>query len=152
MRHVKARSDAARSRSLTKADYETLSEFRYLMRRFAAFSEAAAREAGLTPQQHQALLAVRGFPGSARANIGDLAQRLNIRHHSVVGLVDRLVSKGLLQRQVDPVDRRRVLVALTDKSKTLLEGLSRAHREELRRVAPMLRGLLASIERGIQEL
>src|SRR5690348_10750657 len=100
MRYVKARSDAARSRALAKADYETLSELRYLMRRFAAFSEAAAREAGLTPQQHQALLAIRGFPGTTRASIGDLARRLNIRHHSVVGLVNRLVSKGLLRRQV----------------------------------------------------
>ncbi len=151
MRHVKARSDAARSRPLAKADYETLAELRYLMRRFAAFSEAAARGAGLTPQQHQALLAIRGFPGTHRASIGDLARRLNVRHHSVVGLVDRLASKGLLLRQVDQADRRRVLVALTDKSRTLLEGLSRAHRDELRRVAPMLRGLLASIEGGIQE-
>jgi DNA-binding MarR family transcriptional regulator len=134
-----------RRQALTKADYETLSELRYLMRRFAVFSEAAARSAGLTPQQHQALLALRGFPGSGRATIGDLAERLNVRPHSVVGLVDRLVSKNLLRRQVDATDRRKVRVALTRKSQELLAGLSLTHRDELRRLAPLLRSLLARL-------
>jgi len=135
---------------LAKADYETLSELRYLMRRFVAFSETAARDAGLNPQQHQALLAIKGFPGRGRASIGDLAGRLGLRHHSVVGLVGRLVSKGLLRRQVDRTDRRRVRVGLTDKSRSLLEGLSRVHRDELRRLAPLLQGLLARLENGVE--
>ncbi len=142
---------ARRKEALTQADYETLSELRYLMRRFAAFSEAAAREAGLTPQQHQALLAIKGFPGAARATIGDLAERLNVRHHSVVGLVDRLVSRGLLRRRLDPSDRRRVRVGLTGKSRELLASLSRTHRDELRRLAPLLRELLERLERGAQD-
>ncbi len=133
--------------ALAKADYETLSELRYLMRRFAAFSEAAARAAGLTPQQHQVLLAIRGFPGSGRATIGDLAERLNLKSHSVVGLVDRLASKGLLRRQVDRADRRKVRIGLTRKSQALLAGLSLAHRDELRRLAPLLRGLLERLGR-----
>jgi DNA-binding MarR family transcriptional regulator len=135
-----------RQQSLQKADYETLSELRYLMRRFAAFSEAAARSSGLTPQQHQALLAIKGFPGHERATIGELAERLNVRHHSVVGLVDRLVSKGLLRRFPDTRDRRRVRVGLTSKSQTLLAGLSRVHRDQLRRLAPLLRTLLTRLE------
>jgi DNA-binding MarR family transcriptional regulator len=134
-----------RTRALAKADYQTLSELRYLMRRFAAFSEAEARSAGLTPQQHQALLTIRGFPGGGRATIGNLAERLSLRPHSAVGLVDRLVSKGLLQRHVDRADRRRVRLGLTRKSQALLSGLSLAHRDELRRLAPLLRGLLARL-------
>lgn len=136
-----------RARALAQADYETLSDLRYLIRRFAAFSEAAARSAGLTPQQHQALLAIRGFPGSGRATIGELAERLSLRPHSVVGLVDRLVSKGLLRRHVDRADRRRVRLGLTRRSEALLARLSLAHREELRRLAPLLRGLLARLGR-----
>lgn len=134
-----------RTRPLATADYETLSELRYLMRRFAAFSEAEARSAGLTPQQHQALLVIRGFPGSRRATIGDLAERLGLRPHSAVGLVDRLASKGLLRRHVDRADRRRVRLGLTRRSQALLAGLSLAHRDELRRLAPLLRGLLARL-------
>ncbi len=138
-----------RRRPLAKADYQTLSELRYLMRRFAAFSEAAARAAGLTPQQHQMLLAIRGFPGNGRATIGDLAERLNLKSHSVVGLADRLASKGLLRRQVDRADRRKVRIGLTRKSQALLARLSLAHREELRRLAPLLRGLLARLGRQV---
>ncbi|HXR91982.1 MAG TPA: MarR family transcriptional regulator [Steroidobacteraceae bacterium] len=134
-----------RTRALAKADYETLSELRYLMRRFAAFSEAEARSAGLTPQQHQALLTIRGFPGKSLATIGNLAERLNLRPHSAVGLVDRLASKGLLRRHVDRADRRKVRVVLTPRSQALLAGLSLAHRDELRRLAPLLRGLLARL-------
>lgn len=134
-----------RPRALAKADYETLSELRYLMRRFAAFSEAEARAAGLTSRQHQALLTIRGFPGSDRATIGNLAERLDLRPHSAVGLVDRLASKGLLQRHVDRADRRRVRLGLTRRSQALLAGLSLAHRDELRRLAPLLRALLARL-------
>ena len=136
------RAGRRRRQVLAQADYQTLSELRYLMRRFAAFSEAAARSSGLTPQQHQVLLAIRGFPGEGRATIGNLAERLNLKSHSVVGLVDRLAVRGLLRRQVDRTDRRKVHVGLTRKSRALLAGLSLAHRDELRRLAPLLRGLL----------
>jgi DNA-binding MarR family transcriptional regulator len=140
-----------RQPQLAKADYETLSELRYLMRRFAAFSEAAARGCGLTPQQHQALLTIKGFPGHERASVGELAERLSVRHHSMVGLVDRLVSKGLLRRFRDRHDRRRVRLGLTGKSQTLLAGLSLVHRDELRRLAPLLRALLTRLEGEARE-
>ena len=133
-------------RRLAKEDYATLAEFRYLLRQFSAFSEGAARAAGLTAQQHQALLAIKGFPGREAATIGELAERLNLKHHSVVGLVDRLAGHGLIHREPDKTDRRRVMIVLTTKAETLLLGLTLAHRDELRRLAPLLREILEKVE------
>lgn len=133
-------------RRLAKEDYATLAEFRYLLRQFSAFSEGAARAAGLTAQQHQALLAIKGFPGREAATIGELAERLNLKHHSVVGLVDRLAGHGLIHREPDKTDRRRVMIVLTTKAETLLLGLTLAHRDELRRLAPLLRAILEKVE------
>jgi DNA-binding MarR family transcriptional regulator len=138
-------------RSLPKGDYETLAEFRYLLRQFGAFSEDAARQAELTAQQHQALLAIKGFPGREELTVGELAERLNLKHHSVVGLVDRLMGRGLIQRRHDEMDRRRVLIALTAKAETLLLALTLAHRDELRRLAPLLRALLQRVEAAGQQ-
>ena len=126
-------------------DYEILAEFRYLLMRFAAFSEEAAHAAGLAPRQHQALLAIKGYPGGAEATIGDLAERLGIRHHSTVGLVDRLVSRGYLARREDPHDRRRTFLSLTASGEQALVGLASAHQRELRRVAPLLKSLLGRL-------
>jgi len=127
---------------VTKIDYETLSAFRHALRRFLHFSEEAARGAGLTPQQHQALLAIKGFPGRDRISIGELAERLQIRHHSAVGLADRLVIKKLAIRRPDPKDRRQVHLALTAHGEALLEKLTAAHRAQLRRVGPQIEALL----------
>lgn len=136
---------AAPRPSLGKPDYETLAEFRYLLRRFVAFSDAAAEEAGLRPQQHQALLVIKGFPGRERITIGALAERLGIRHHSAVGLVDRLVGHGLVRRHAERVDRRQVTVALTPEAEALLARLSLAHRDALTRLAPLFQELLAQL-------
>jgi DNA-binding MarR family transcriptional regulator len=133
---------------LTQADYVRLAEFRYRLRGFLEFSEGAALAAGLTAQQHQALLAIKGFVGPERITTGELARRLHIRHHSAVGLIDRLASKRLVTRRVGLDDRRQVEISLTAKAQTLLEGLSAAHQEELRVLAPLLRELLAEFERG----
>ena len=110
------------------------------------FSEDAARAAGLTAQQHQALLAIHGFPGRDRVVIGELAERLNVRHHSAVGLIDRLSAKALVRRRRDALDGRRVLIELTARGRSLLAGLSLAHRNELRRLAPLLIRLLAHVQ------
>jgi DNA-binding MarR family transcriptional regulator len=139
-------SRAARYRALAHHDYETLAEFRYLLTRFSAFSEQAAHEAGLAPRQHQALLAIKGYPGGEEVTIGDLAERLGIRHHSTVGLVDRLVSRGYLVRREDPHDRRRIIVSLTATGEQALAGLSAAHRRELQRVAPLLKSLFSRLD------
>ena len=130
------------SRELTLADYQVLAEFRYLLARFLAFSSEAAGGAGLAPRQHQALLAIKGYPGGARVTVGDLAERLLIRHHSAVGLVDRLAESGYLVRRTDSADRRRAVLSLTPAGEKALAALSAAHREELRRIAPLLGPLL----------
>lgn len=138
--------DSARTGGLKPSDYRLLAEFRYYLRTFAAFSEEAAREAGLSPQQHQALLAIKGFAGKDAPTVGDLARSLSIRHHSAVGLVDRLVEARLLVRYFDANDRRRVALVLTRRAEEILARLSAVHRGELRRIGPMLRSILAHLE------
>ncbi len=132
-------------RELSPADYQLLAEFRYLLARFLAFSAEAAHEAGLAPRQHQALLAIKGYPGGAPVTVGDLAGRLGIRHHSAVGLVDRLVDSGYLVRRSDAKDRRRAILSLTAAGEKALAALSSAHRAELRRIAPLLGPLLSEL-------
>ena len=126
-------------------DYKALAEFRYHIRRFVRVSEEAAREAGLEPQQHQLLLAVKGLPEDDIATIKRLAERLQLRHHSVVGLVDRLERAGLVERHRDGRDQRRVIVALTPKGDSLLEDLSRFHQREIESLAPALMATLEAI-------
>jgi DNA-binding MarR family transcriptional regulator len=140
---------AARAgRALDEADYQQLAEFRHLLRRFLVFSETAAEAAGLTAQQHQALLAIKGFGRETPVTTGMLADRLVLRHHSAVGLVDRLAAKALVERRSSAADRRQVLLALTPKAETLLANLSAAHRDELERLAPLLQPLLGHFEAG----
>ncbi len=136
---------------ISKADYEALAAFRYALRQFLRFSEEAAEAVGLTPQQHQALLAIRGFPGREQVTIGELAERLQIRHHSAVGLVDRLVAQKLVARESADDDRRQVYVRLTPGGMSALEQLSAAHRAELRRIGPQLGQLLAQLSLAAPE-
>jgi DNA-binding MarR family transcriptional regulator len=136
------------TRPLTDADYERLAEFRYLLRHFLMFSEEAAEQTGLTAQQHQALLAIKGIGRTTPVTAGDLAERLGIRHHSAVGLIDRLASKSLVKRRIGPKDRRQVLLTLTPRAEKLLGQLSTAHRDEVRRLAPLLQTLLTHFEPG----
>ncbi len=131
-----------KTESLDKAEYERLAAFRHALRRFLHFSEAAANAAGVTPQQHQALLAIKGFPGRDEVTMSELAERLQLRHHSVVGLVDRLVEEKLVGRAAAKGDRRQVLVRLTARGERTLEELSAVHREELQKVGPELIKLL----------
>jgi len=119
-------------------DYRTLADFRYQIRRFLHFSEEAARCAGLEPQHHQLMLAVKGAPENVEPRIGYLAERLQIHHHSAVELVDRLAKRGLIQRFRGEKDRREVHVKLTAKGERLLKELTLYHRDELRTAAPAL--------------
>jgi DNA-binding MarR family transcriptional regulator len=96
------------STRVTKAEYEALAAFRYSLRQFLSFSESAAASAGVTPRQYQALLAIKGFPGRDSATIGELAEQLQIAHHSAVGLVDRLGAQNLVVRVAGNQDRREV--------------------------------------------
>ncbi len=134
-----------RSPAFTKADYEKLAAFRFALRQFLRFSEEAAQGAGVTPQQHQALLAIKGYPGRDEVTVGELAERLQVRHHSAVGLVDRLSAEALVSRKPSALDRRQVNIRLTKKGEKLLAGLAEMHRAQLRRVGPKMRTLLEEL-------
>lgn len=126
----------------TRADYEALATFRLALRRFAAFTATATAEAGLMPQQHQALLAIKALSFQAAPSVGDVAEQMLLRHHSAVELINRLVGMGLVQRLRDPDDRRRVRIALTPLAEDKLSALATVHMEELRAVRPQLMALL----------
>ncbi len=131
---------------LSDREYRALAQFRAELRRFLHFSEEAARAAGITPAQHQLLLAVRGFAGPDAPVVGDLAEALQLRHHSAVELVDRAERAGLVVRTPDPDDLRRQQVALTAAGRRLLEDLSVVHRDELRSVGTHLADLFAALD------
>ncbi len=132
------------------SDYELLAEFRYALRKFAAFSENAAAGLDLMPQQHQALLAIKGSRAGAPARrglyVGEIAERLLIRPHTAAELVNRLERLDLVRREPDPEDGRRVEVVLTAKAERILESLSASHLEELRAMRPLLTRLLTRID------
>ncbi|HVV36697.1 MAG TPA: helix-turn-helix domain-containing protein [Acidimicrobiales bacterium] len=123
--------------SVTDQDYRNLLALRTALRQFLHWSEQRAQAAGLTPAQHQLLLAVRGHDGAAAPTIGDIAAHLLLRHHSAVGLVDRAEEAGLVVRRRDDDDRRIVRVALTAKGDRVLESLSADHLDEIRRLGLM---------------
>ena len=129
-------------------DYRALAEFRYQIRKFLTFSQQAARAAGIDPQQHQLLLAIRGLPEQIKPSIRAMAERLQIRHHSAVELIDRSVAHGLVERRRDGVDRRQVTIHLTAKGEKLLAELSVHHRDELRTAGRELARVLRSIING----
>ncbi len=131
--------------TVSKHEYETLAEFRYALRHFLAFSKLAAERAGITTQQHQALLSIIGYPGREQVTIGELAERLEIRHHSAVGLVNRLEEQGLVERRQSEQDKRQVIIGLTRKGVAVLESLANRHREELRQLGPQLCVILEQI-------
>jgi DNA-binding MarR family transcriptional regulator len=116
---------------ISQEDLRNLARFRHAVRRLLHASEEAAREAGLTPHQHQLLLGVAGFTGTGHATIGELAEFLQLRHHSVVGLVDRAEALKLLRRRPNPKDRRQVYVSLTAAGARKLQQLAAPHRKEL---------------------
>lgn len=124
--------------TVTQKDYEALANFRYALRRFLRFSETAAASIGLTPQQYQGLLAIRGFGGESPITVGELAERLQLRPHSAVALVDRLVRQDLVARRASLEDRRQVYVLLTEHGTQVLQDLAWVHREELRRLEPRI--------------
>jgi DNA-binding MarR family transcriptional regulator len=133
---------------LTRPDYESLAELRYQIRRFLRFSEQAARAAGLEPRQHQMLLTLKGLPHATQPFIGELAERLQVEHHSAVELADRLVAGGYVRRIRSTEDRRVVLLSLTAKGEHVLRELSLHHKEELRRQGPALIQALKRAMRG----
>ena len=132
-------------------EYQELAEFRSHLRHFLHFSESQARTHGIEPQQHQALLALKGLPAGARPTVGELAHRLALRHHTTVELIDRLENAGFVKRQPDPDDGRQILIQLTHQGTARLRSLSLAHRNELHIKGPELARALRAILRGSRE-
>src|SRR5580692_12525239 len=132
-------------KDLSLEEYRSLAELRYQIRRFLGFSEEQVRAAGMEPQQHQLLLAIKGLPEGATATIGELAERLQLKHHSTVELVNRLEKLGYVARKSSEADRRAVIVHLTPSGATILRKLSLAHHQELEIAGPRLAKALRSI-------
>jgi DNA-binding MarR family transcriptional regulator len=132
--------------AVSDADYEHLAAFRHLLREFLRFSEEAALSAGVSPQQHQAMLAIRGFRKRDYLTVGELAEQLKIKHHSAVGLVNRMEADRLVRKSQDRNDRRQVLVGLTAHGGRTLGKLSPAHKAELARIGPALRKILNELQ------
>src|SRR5690348_3951627 len=125
--------------TISKPEFESIAAFRYAIRKFLRFSEQAARRERITPQQHQLLLAIKGFPGRDRATVSELAERLQMRQHSMVGLIDRTEAQGMVRREPGTVDRRQVFVRLTPKGEEVLLRLAVQHRRELLTMQEALR-------------
>ncbi len=126
-------------------NYKAMAELRYQIRRFLRFSENAARQAGIEPQQHQLLLAVRGLPDALKPTIGVLAERMQLQHHSTVELIDRLVERNFLFRLRSTDDKRQVLVKLTHDGEDFLKRLSLHHLQELQSAGPTFVNVLQSL-------
>ena len=116
---------------MSKDDLERLAEFRYQLRRYLRFSEEVTRRGGITPLQYQLMLQIKGFPGREWATVGELAERLQAKHHGVVSLISRCEAAALVKRSISRSDRRRVDVQLTRKGDKCLQQLARLHRAEL---------------------
>jgi DNA-binding MarR family transcriptional regulator len=146
------RYELAQSRSdLSSREYRALADFRYQIRRFLHFSEEAARAEGLEPQQHQMMLAVHGLETEEGPTVGMLAAHLLIRHHSAVGLLDRLEKRGFAVRERNSGDRRQARVRLTPAGASVLERLAGAHRAELANLAPHLISTLGTALASLRE-
>jgi DNA-binding MarR family transcriptional regulator len=128
----------AELKSLTRADFQCLAEFRFQLRRFLNFSNAAAEEAGVRPQQYQLLLCVNGMPDELEPTIAHVAARMMLKHNSAVELVDRTIEQGLLRRASDPADHRRILLRVTPQGERVLASLAAYHLEELDNAGPEL--------------
>jgi len=141
------------TKKINSADFKAMAELRYQIRRYLRFSENAARQAGIEPQQHQLLLAIRGLPDNLKPTIGVLAERMQLQHHSTVELIDRLVDRDLLCRLRATDDRRQVLVKLTRDGEEFLKTLSLCHLQELQSAGPkfvkILQDLVQHVEAGI---
>jgi DNA-binding MarR family transcriptional regulator len=136
-----------------QSDYRSMADLRYQVRRFLRFSENAAREGGMEPQQYQLLLAVKGLPEGTKPTVGALAERMQLQHHSTVGLINRLVERGLLVRFRATDDKRQVLVKLSLEGEAILSALALHHLQELRSVGPtfvtVLKNLLEDASRQV---
>lgn len=131
---------------MTKHEFESLAAFRLALRKFGKFTESSAELSGVTSQTYQALLAIKGFPDRQEITVRELAESLLLKHNSTVGMVDRLVSHGFVDRSVSPVDRRRVVLSLTVLGEKILEEIAVRNRRKLLELRPEFAGMLSALE------
>ncbi|HXZ48029.1 MAG TPA: MarR family transcriptional regulator [Usitatibacter sp.] len=136
---------------LSRSEYEMLAAFRYRLRQFLAFSERAAEAVGVTQQQYQVLLALRAHRGPELLTITDLATQMLVKHHSAVGMVNRLEELGMLKRERSPGDRRKVGIRLTPEGARVFEKLASMHRAELQRIGPDMGQFMEYFARAVGE-
>jgi DNA-binding MarR family transcriptional regulator len=134
-------------RSLQTEDYEALAAFRYAMRKFLSFSKRALADAQLTPEQYEALLALKAFSSSTGLTIRDLSERLQVKHNTAVGIVNKLEAMSLLRREPGVLDRRQVFLKLLPKGEQLLAGVAAIHREEMRMRSPEMIEALVRLQK-----
>lgn len=142
---------AEKLHKLETSDYAQLAAFRGAMREFLHFSEQAAAAKGLTSQHYQALLILRGAPDGVPVTINDMARQLLIKHNSAVGLIDRLALEGLVERERGLADRRKVELLLTAHGRSVLASLAGTHRQELKRIAPLMERIFGNLAGGSGE-
>ena len=130
---------------MSTLDYQNLAAFRYQIRKFLRFSKDLLSAEDLTPDQYQALLAIRASSPHGRLSIRELAEQLQVRHHSTVGIVDQLVSRAAVTREVAADDRRKIILSLTQKGEELVHRLAPLHKEELKRLSPEMIDTLQQI-------
>jgi DNA-binding MarR family transcriptional regulator len=135
----------SRQNDVTLSDYRALAEFRYQIRRYLAFSEQAIKAAGLRSRQYQLLLALKGLPEGMEATITNVADRLGIRHHSAVELVNRLEKRGLVKRERSDVHRSFVFVRITKEGESVLQKLVSSRKADLQVAGPILAKALATL-------
>ena len=135
-------------KKLTLSDFQALAEFRYELRKFLRFSERAVQAAGIEKQQYQLMLAIKGAPEGECPRIRDLAEQMQIQHHSTVELMNRLQAKGYVRREAAQEDRREVLVVLTAKGDRVVSELARDHHEQLQTAGPRLAAALRRLQRS----
>lgn len=134
--------------SVSNADYKLLASFRHALRQFLHFSEEASRTTGVPPHQHQAMLAIAATGERDCITVGQLAEQLQIRHQSAVGLANRMESKGLVRKEHSPTDKRQVFISLTKAGWRMLENMAAAHKAEIARISPMLRNILNNLNKS----
>jgi DNA-binding MarR family transcriptional regulator len=142
----KRKNEAREASMVSPEDYAVLAGFRHTLREFIHFSEEAAAAAGVPPHQHQAMLIIRGLSSRGCVTIGEIAGQLLVRHQSAVGLVNRMVKRGLVRKLQDSADHRAVIVRLTAAGERVLRRLSAAHKAEIARLGPILQTTIEKIK------
>ena len=137
------------TKAISRAEYQSLAEFRYQIASFLRRRRTAAQDAGIEPQQYELLLAVKGLPSGKKPTIKQIAEQLRLQHHSAVELTTRLVQRGLIRRERSKEDRRSVLLSLTNAGQRAMDQVVHFSLKQLRHEGPeLLKTLSRLVKKG----